>query len=233
MKNFTSNGTVVLVHGAWADGSSFQNVIPLLRQQGLAVVCAPLPMTSLNDDIAAVERVVERTSGPIVLSGHSYGGAAISGIKDERVKCLVYIAALAPAQGEAVADVFYRSKPHPEAPKLEPDAYGFIWMSEEGFDKAVAPQASPGQKTILFATQRPIGVKCLQEKAPETGWKSKPSWYLRAEEDRMISPDTQQFMAERMGAKIYSHKVDHFPILTAPDLVVDLLMEAANKTLVS
>jgi pimeloyl-ACP methyl ester carboxylesterase len=233
MKNFVSNATAVLVHGAWADGSSWQNVIPLLRQQGLAVVCAPIPMTSLSDDIAAVERVVERTNGPIVLSGHSYGGAPISGIADERVKCLVYVAALAPAEGEAVADVFYRAQPHPKAPKLEPDTHGFVWMSQEGFAKAVSPKASPGQRTILFATQRPIGVRCIQENAPATVWKSKPSWYLLAEEDRMISPDTQRFMAERMGAKIHSHPVDHFPIQTAPDLVVSVLMEAADQTLAS
>jgi pimeloyl-ACP methyl ester carboxylesterase len=233
MKSFAANATVVLVHGAWADGSSWQNVIPLLRQEGLAVVCAPIPMTSLSDDIAAVERVVERTTGPIVLSGHSYGGAPISGIRDTRVKCLVYVAALAPEDGEAVADVFYRAKPHPEAPKLEPDAHGFVWMSEEGFARAVAPNASAGQRTILFATQRPIGVKCIQEKAPATVWKSKRSWYLVAEEDRMISPDTQRFMAERMCARIHSHAVDHFLIQTAPDLVADVLMEAANQTLAS
>jgi pimeloyl-ACP methyl ester carboxylesterase len=155
----------------------------------------------------------------------------IGGPKDDRVRSLVYVAALAPAEGETVADIFYRAKPHPEAPKLQPDAHGFIWMPEGGFAHAVAHRASPDQTTILDAVQRPIAVKCIQEKAPPPLWKTKPSWFLLAEEDRMISPETQSFMAERMGATIQPHHVDHSPMQSAPDIVVRLLLEVARETL--
>src|SRR5580693_10169488 len=114
-------GTVVLVHGAWADGSCWQNVILPLQRLGLDVICAPIPLTSLSDDIAAVSRALERTTGPVVLVGHAYAGAVIAGPTDERIKALVYVAALAPDEGETVAQVFYREPPHPEAPHLEPD----------------------------------------------------------------------------------------------------------------
>jgi pimeloyl-ACP methyl ester carboxylesterase len=231
MNSFTRNATIVLVHGAWADGSSWNNIILPLRQERLKVTCAPIPLTSLTEDIAALQRVLDRTSGPAVLAGHAYAGAVIAGPDDQRVKSLVYIAALAPAEGETVADVFYRAKPHPEAPHLEPDAHGLIWMPEGGFARAVAHKASPDQNTILEAVQRPIAVKCIQEKAPAPAWKTKRSWFLLAEEDRMIALETQRYMAERMGAKIRSHRVDHSPMHTAPDVVVGVILEAARETL--
>jgi pimeloyl-ACP methyl ester carboxylesterase len=138
---------------------------------------------------------------------------------------------LAPAEGETVADVFYRAKPHSQAPNLQPDAHGVIWMPEGGFARAVAHNASPDQATILEAAQRPIAVKCIQEKAPVPIWKTKPSWFLLAEQDRMIAPETQRYMAERMGAKIRPHPVDHSPMHTAPDVVVGVILEAAQGTL--
>ena len=223
--------TIVLIHGAWADGSCWRNVILPLQKEGLKVTCAPIPLTSLTEDIAALEHVLERTSGPAVLVGHAYAGAVIAGAKDDRVKSLVYIAALAPDEGETVADVFYRAKPHPFAPHLQPDAQGFIWMPEGGFARAVAHKASPEETTILEAVQRPIAVKCIQEKAPAPAWKTKPSWFLVAEEDRMVAPETQCYMANRMGAKIRTHQVDHSPMHTAPDAVVDMILEAARETL--
>jgi pimeloyl-ACP methyl ester carboxylesterase len=231
MSSFARDATIVLVHGAWADGSCWQNIILPLRQDGLGVMCAPIPLTSLAEDIAALQRVIGRTRGPVLLAGHAYAGAVIAGAKDNRVKSLVYVAALAPAEGETVADVFYRAKPHPEAPHLQPDVHGFIWMPEGGFARAVAHKASPDQTTILEALQRPIAVKCIQEKAPVPTWKTKPSWFLVAEEDRMIAPDTQRYMAERMGAKIRAHHVDHTPMHPASDVVVGVIREAARETL--
>ena len=177
MSSFAQNATIVLVHGAWADGSCWQNVILPLCKEGLKAACAPLTLTSLSDDIAALQRVLDRTDGPVVLAGHAYGGAVIAGSNDSRVRSLVYVAALAPAEGETVADVFYRSKPHPQAPKLQPDANGLIWMPEGGFAQAVAHNASADQNRILEAVQRPIAVKCIQEKAPAPAWKTKPSWF--------------------------------------------------------
>jgi pimeloyl-ACP methyl ester carboxylesterase len=222
------NSTVVLVHGAWADGSCWSNVILLLRRQGFRVTTAPIPLTTLTEDAATLRRVIERTAGPVILVGHAYAGAVIAAAHDDRVKSLVYIAALAPYEGETVADVFYRTAPHPKAPQLVPDAYGLIWMPEEGFGCAVAHKASPDQIAVMAAVQRPIAVQCIQEKAPAPAWKMTPSWYLVAEEDRMISPETQRFMAGRMGADIRSHNVDHSPMYTEPQLVVDVILEAVQ-----
>ncbi len=226
-----NTGTIVLVHGAWADGSCWSNVILPLQRQGLNVTAAPIPLTSLTDDATVLRRAVERTAGPVTLVGHAYAGAVIAAVHDDRVKSLVYVAALAPDEGETVADVFYRVAPHPEAPHLQPDAYGFIWMSDEGFARAVAHKAPPDQLAITTAVQRPIAVQCIQEKAPAPAWRTTPSWYLLAEEDRMILPETQRFMAERMGAKIRSHTVDHTPMHKDPEVVVDVILEAARETL--
>jgi pimeloyl-ACP methyl ester carboxylesterase len=222
------DGTVVLVHGAWADGYCWSNVIPRLRAQGLKVIAAPIPLTSLMEDAVAVRRVIDRTTGPVTLVGHAYAGAVIGAARHDRVKSLVYIAALAPDEGETVAEVFYRTAPHPNAPQLVPDAYGLIWMPEEGFGRAVAHKASPEQLAIAAAVQRPIAVQCIQEKAPAAAWKSIPSWYFVAEEDRMISPETQGYMAGRMNASVRSYSVDHSPMYTAPELVADMILEAAR-----
>jgi pimeloyl-ACP methyl ester carboxylesterase len=231
MSSFSQNFTAVLVHGAWADGSCWQDVILPLERRGLRVTCAPIPLTSLSNDIAALSRALERTSGPVVLVGHAYGGAVIGAIREERVKTFVYIAALAPDEGETVAQMFYRDESHPEAPKLAPNKHDFIWMPGEGFSRAVAHEASNDRTRILAAVQRPISVQCIHENAPAPGWKSKPSWFLLAEEDRMINPKTQRFMAARMGAKVRSSGVDHSPMYSAPDLVVDVIVEAASVTL--
>jgi len=231
MSSFPQNSTIILVHGAWADGSCWSNVILPLQRQGLNVICAPIPLTSLTNDITALNHVLEQTSGPVVLAGHAYAGAVIAGTTEKRVKSLVYVAALAPDQGETVAKVFYRDAPHPEAPKLTPDTNGLIWMPTDGFRRAVAHKASTDQTSIMAAVQRPIALACIQEAAPVPAWKTKPSWFLLAEEDRMINPKTQRFMADRMGAKVRSHHVDHTPMYTDPNLVIDVISEAAHETL--
>ena len=230
MKSF-ENATIVLVHGAWADGSSWQAVIGRLQARGLKVVAAPIPLTSLSDDAAALKRAIARTDGPLIVAGHAYAGAVIATAKDERVKALVCVAALAPDEGETVAQVFYKDEPHPEAPRLAPDADGFIWMSDAGFDHAFAQNATAEQIALCKVVQRPIAVKSIEEPAPVPAWRSKPAWYLIAEEDRMINPKTQHFMAERMNATVRSFAVDHTPLLTAPDKVVDIIVEAAQATL--
>ena len=122
------------------------------------------------------------------------------------VRSLVFIAALAPDEGETVADVFYREQPHVKAPRLAPDAHGFIWMPADAFGAAFSQNASPEQAAIFAATQRPIALECIQEKSRKPAWKTKPSWYLLAQEDRMIAPATQLFMAQRMGARVRSEK---------------------------
>ena len=231
MNAYPKDSAIILVHGAWADGSCWNNVILPLQRDGLKVICAPIPLTSLTDDIAALTRALERTSGPVVLAGHAYAGAVIGATGEKRVKSLVYVSALAPAEGETVAQVFYRNPSHPEAPKLAPDSDGFIWMSDDGFRRAVAHKASLDQTSIATAVQRPIAVQCIQEPAPTPAWKTKPSWFLIAEEDRMINPKTLHFMADRMKAKVHSHPVDHSPMYTEPNLVIDVILDAARETL--
>ena len=224
----TGKTTVVAVHGAWADGSSWKEVILALEGEGLRIVAAPIPLTSLGDDTAALKRAMARWQGPVILAGHAYAGAVIAAVNDERVKALVYIAGLAPDQGETVAQVFYRDEKHPQSPLLAPDADGFIWMPDEGFGNAFSHHATAEQIALSAAVQRPIALKCIQEPVPTPAWRSKPSWYLIAEEDRMINPKTQHFMAKRMGATTRSLTVDHTPLLSAPQKVVDIIREASQ-----
>ena len=228
---FPEGSTIVLVHAAWADGSCWSNIILPLEQRGLKVICAPIPLTSLTNDATALSWVLERTSGPVVLVGHAYSGAVIAAVREDRVKGLVYIAALAPDEGETVAKVFYHDEPSPEQPKMVPDSHGFVWMPEDAFRRALAHKASADQASIAAAVQRPIAVQCIQEPAPKPAWKTKPTWFLIAEEDRMINPKTQHFMADRMGATIRSHRVDHTPMYSEPAVVTEVILEAARKTL--
>jgi pimeloyl-ACP methyl ester carboxylesterase len=225
------NATIVVIHGAWADGSSWEPVIRRLLSEGLNVAAAPIPLTSLAEDAAALRRTIARTQGPVIVAGHAYAGAVVGTANDERVKALVYVAALAPDEGETVADVFYRNESHPDAPQLAPDADGFIWMPDESFAKAFAQNATAEQIALCRAVQRPISVKSIQEPVTAPAWKTKPAWYLLAEDDRMINPRTQRFMAERMKATIRSFAVDHTPLLTAPDKVAEIIREAARATL--
>ena len=220
------NVSVVLAHGAWADGSNWRKVIGPLKAEGATVFAAPLPLTSLADDVAALDRTLERIDGPVVLAGHAYAGAVIAATRSEKVKSLVYIAALGPDEGETVGDVFYRTKPHPLAPKLAPDSHGLIWLPEDAFAAAFAQHAAAEEHALLAAVQRPIALPCISVPVERPLWKDRPSWYLLAEEDRMILPETQRFMAERMKARVRSHPVDHTPIVTAPRVVFDTIDDA-------
>jgi pimeloyl-ACP methyl ester carboxylesterase len=221
--------SVVLVHGAWADGSSWAGVIAALKKEGVKVSAAPLPLTSLADDVAALDRSLDRTTGPIVLAGHAYAAAVIALARPDRVKALIYVTALAPAEGEKVADVFYRLDPHPEAPKLAPDSNGLIWLPDEAFAAAFAQNASEDQRAVLAAVQRPISVNCITVPVGCPLWRDIPSWFLLAEDDRMIVSESQRYIAERMKAKITAHAVDHTPSVTAPAVVVDIIRDAVRS----
>jgi len=221
--------SVVLAHGAWAEGSSWAGVIAALKKESVEVSAAPLPLTSLADDVAALNRSLDRTDGPIVLAGHAYAGAVIALASAERVRALVYVTALAPDDGEKVADVFYRLKPHPQAPKLAPDGNGLIWLPEGAFATAFAQNASADQRAVLAAVQRPISLSCITVPAGRPLWKDVPSWFLIAEDDRMIVPETQRYMAERMKAKTKAHAVDHIPSVTAPSVVVEIIRDAIRS----
>ena len=220
------DASVVLVHGAWADGSSWAKIIGKLAAGGIKVVAAPLPLTSFSDDVAALDRTLERVTGPVVLVGHAYAGAVIAATRSEKVKALVYVAALAPDEGETVADVFYRAEPHPQAPKLTPDDHGLIYLPEAAFADAFAQHASIEEQTLLAAVQRPISPACITVAMERPLWKDRPSWFLVAEQDRMIVPETQRFMAARMQARVRSLPVDHTPLVTAPGAVMDIILDA-------
>jgi pimeloyl-ACP methyl ester carboxylesterase len=218
--------SVVFAHGAWADGSSWARVITALKAEMVNVLAAPLPLTSLADDVAALNRSLDRTEGPIMLVGHAYAGAVIALARPERIKALIYVTALAPDEGEKVADVFYRREPHPQAPKLAPDSNGLIWLPEAAFATAFAQNASADDLAVLAAVQRPISLNCITVAVGRPLWKDVPSWFLVAEQDRMIVPETQRFMAARMKARIKAHAVDHTPSVTAPKAVVDMINDA-------
>ena len=220
--------TVVLAHGAWADGSSWARVIEGLAEQGQRAVAAQLPLTSFDDDVATLNRAIRRVGGPVVLAAHAYAGAVIGAAQPDHVKGMVYVAALAPDEGETVADVFYRTEPHPLAPKLAPDADGFIWMPQPAFATAFAPQAAPVDHAFLAAVQKPIALAAITTPMRRPLWRDLPSWYLAAEEDRMIPIDNQRFMAGRMGARIVAHAVDHSPLVARPELVTQLILDAVS-----
>jgi pimeloyl-ACP methyl ester carboxylesterase len=221
--------TVVLVHGAWADGSSWAKVIGPLAADGIKVVAAPLPLTSFRDDVSALDRTLERVTGPVVLVGHAYAGAVIAATRSEKVQALVCVAALAPDEGETVADVFYRIEPHPQAPKLAPDGHGLIWLPEAAFATAFAQHATTEELAVLTAVQRPISPACITVPVGRPLWKDRPTWFLVAEEDRMIVGENQRFMAERMNARTRSHPVDHMPLVTAPSVVVNIIRDAIDQ----
>ena len=225
----TTDVRVVMAHGGWADGSSWARVTIGLAAHGIQAVAAPLPLplTDLADDVAALNRTIERMPGPVTLVAHAYAGAVIGLAQPERVKGLVYVTAFAPDGGEKLTDLFFRAEPHPRAPKLAPDSANLLWLPDDAFATAFAQNASADDLTVLAAVQRPLRFSCMT--VPTTGdllWKKVPTWYLVAEQDRMIVPTTQRFMAERMKAKIKAHAVDHTPSVTAPGTVVDIIRDA-------
>jgi pimeloyl-ACP methyl ester carboxylesterase len=224
-----SDAGVVLAHGAWADGSSWGKVIAGLRSEGVKAVAAPLPLTSLADDVAALEQMLERVGGPVVVAGHAYAGAVIASARDPKVASLVYVTALAPDEGETVGDVFYRAQPHPQAPVLAPDRHGLIWLPEEAFGRAFAQHAPALEQALLAATQRPLAAACINVPVRRPAWKDRPSWFLVAQEDRMIPAETQHFLADRMNARVRTAPSDHMPMLTAPPAVLDIVLEAVRE----
>jgi pimeloyl-ACP methyl ester carboxylesterase len=227
------DANVVLVHGAWADGSCWAKIIVPLAADGIKVVAAPLPLTSFRDDVALLDRTLERATGPVVLVGHAYAGAVIAATRSEKVKALAYVAALAPDEGETVADVFYRAEPHPRAPRLAPDDHGLIYLPEAAFAAAFAQHATAEELAVLAAVQRPISPACITVAVERPLWKDQPAWFLVAEQDRMIAAENQRFMAGRMKARTRSHPVDHMPLVTAPSLVLEIIREAIDQAVAS
>ncbi len=225
----SADSTVVLVHGGWEDGSVWAKVIRAVEAFGIRAVAAPLPLTSLQDDVAALDHTLAHVAGPVVLVGHAYAGGVIGSTSAANVEALVYVAALGPDEGETIGEVFSRGEHHPSAPELAPDANGLMWLPDRAFANAFAPNATADEQLLLRATQRPISVSCITTPVGRQLWRDRPTWYLVAEHDRVIPPANQHFMAERMSATVHAHPVDHMPLLTAPDLVVDVILDAVDN----
>lgn len=222
--------TTVFVHGAWADESSWGKVIQLLQTKGIKTVTPRIPLSSLGDDIAALDKVLEQVEGPVVLVGHAYAGAVIASTRSSKVRALVYVAGIAPDQGETVADAFYRYEHDDKAPKLAPGSDGWIRLPAEAFATAFAQHATPQEQQALANTQPPISPACITVPVGSPLWKHVPSWYLIAQHDHMIPERTQRFMAERMHAHISAYPVDHLPSVTAPELVAAVIVDAVKQS---
>jgi pimeloyl-ACP methyl ester carboxylesterase len=224
---------VVLVHGAWADGSSWDKVIPLLEAKGLHVVAVQLSLTSLGHDVATVKRALALQDGPTVLVGHSYAGAVISiAGNDDKVAGLVFVAAFAPDEGESVFSI---SKPYPPAPigtELRPDSQGFVSVTPKGITEDFAQDLSEREKKLLVATQGPTNLTCFSTNLPvAAAWKKKPDWFVVAADDRVIPPDLERDEAAAMKATTITLDSSHVAMLSHPKEVADLIEQAAAKAL--
>lgn len=221
---------IVLVHGAWADGSSWDKVIPLLEKKGFHVTAVHLPFTTLADDAAAVKRAVALEDGPVLLVGHSYGGAVITEAgNDPKVAGLVYVAAFAPDAGHSAGDLNASVPPTPGAKEFRPDANGYLRLTDKGIAEDFAQDLSAPEKKILAATQgQTSGPNELGAKVSAAAWKDRPTFYIVADNDRMISPDLEKQMAAQMHAKTIHIASSHVPMLSHPTEVAAFISEAAG-----
>jgi pimeloyl-ACP methyl ester carboxylesterase len=216
---------VLLVHGAWADGSCWAKVILLLQAKGLNVIAAQIPLTSLDDDIAVCRRMLGMLPNPTVLVGHSYGGAVITGAATgaENVKSLVYIAAFGLAEGESLDALSKQGPPSAGSTAIGPDKNGFLWIDRERFHSAFVADATPTEAAVMAAVQKPLAIAAFTGRCGTPAWKSLPSWYLQCTEDQMIPPSAQAFMAERMGATVRSVAASHAAFMAHPTEVADII----------
>jgi len=224
--------TVILVHGAFADGSSWETVIPLLQAKGLHVVAVQNPLTSLADDVAAVKRVIDAQKGPVILVGHSWAGTVITeaGTSD-KVAALVYVAAFAPDVGESSSDLGRAAPPPPGLSSVYADPAGYLYLTPEGVAQDFAPDLPAAKTTVMAVTQGPIFGKAFDEKVTNAAWKTKPSWYVVAEKDRMIQPDVERAMARKINAQVTSLPTSHVPMLSRPKDVAAVILAAAGKSI--
>lgn len=221
--------TVVLVHGAFADGSSWEKIIPFLQAKGLNVVAVQNPLSSLADDVAATKRAIEAAPGEVILVGHSWGGAVITqaGTSD-KVIALVYVAAYAPNKNQSTNET---QKDYPKAGWLDGinvDSGGFVTLMPQTVANFFAQDLPAAQTSVMAVTQGPSAAKCFDEKITETAWSSKPSWYIVAANDRMIPPDLERAFAKKINAKTTVLQTSHVPMLSKPKEVADVILAAAG-----
>ena len=224
----TAKPTIVLVHGAFADGTGWQRVIPILQRDGYEVIAVQNPLASLAGDVETTKRVIDAQKGPVVLVGHSYGGAVITGAAagSSNVKALVYLAAFAPEAGEPVGAVGEKY-PVDLNSALKPDSAGFLYVDRARFRELFCADLPATEARVAAATQKPIHNSAFGASVPQAAWKNIPSWYLVSQDDRAINPELERFYAKRMNAKTSEVKASHVAFISHPDVVARLIEQAA------
>ena len=221
---------IVLVHGAWVDGSVWSGVIPHLDDRGHHVVAAQLPLTSLADDVAVTRRIIADQSGPTILVGHSYGGSVITVAGDTpQVVGLVYIAAYAPDVGESGVDLNARYTLAPGASSIRPRTDGYLWIDAASYRAALAHDVGEPQATILAAVQKPVRSEIFYDKPDAVAWKSRPSWYQISTADRMVPRELQAWLADRINAEVLVLPASHLPMVSHPREIADFIASAAES----
>lgn len=227
----TKKPNIMLVHGAWADGSCWSKVVLLLQAKGYTVTAAQIPLLSLESDIEVTRRLLADQPEPTVLVGHSYGGAVISGAATTtpQVKALVYITAFGLDEGESLEALSKQGPPSAGSTAIEPDAHGFLWINRGKFHESFAGGASDAEAAVMAAVQKPLSFAAFGGKETAPAWKTLPSWYLQCTEDKMIPPPAQEFMAQRMKATVRSVASSHCPFMSHPQDVADIIVLAAES----
>lgn len=219
---------IVLVHGAFADGSCWSKVIALLSAKGLTAVAVQNPLSSLGDDVAAAHRVIDQQEGPVLLAGHSWGGAVITEAGNHpKVAGLVYIAAGAPDDGQGFQDWWDAYAPAAGAGHIKPYGEGYLAMTQEGVSRHFVQDLPAEEAALVWATQGPIAARCFGDKITEAAWRKKPTWYVVADDDQTIPPAVERDSAERMGATTIHLQSSHVPMLSQPQAVADFIAGAA------
>jgi len=221
---------IVLVHGAFADGSgSWSKVLPKLEAKGYHVIAAQNPLTSLTDDVAAARRAIAQMDGPVLLVAHSYGGMVISEAgNDPKVAGLVYIAALVPEEGQNGNDVNAAMPSTGIEKGFQVSTDGFVFLSEKAINENFVPDASPEERKLVYATQVPLAAIAGEEKVKSPAWKTKPSWFIVAKQDKVINPDLEQYKAKLINATTVELNSGHVPMISQPDEVTDFIIKAAQ-----
>ena len=223
--------TVVLVHGAWADGSSWRLVIPYLLERNIPGVAVQNPTTSLGADVSATRQALDAIKGPVVLVGHSWGGAVITEAgNDPKVKALVYVAAFAPKAGESVGEQVAAHAAPPGLSEIIDDGRGFLKLSEDGWINDVGQDLPRGDARVLATLQPPLPTSTFGEKVTEAAWSSRPSWYIVSADDRVVSVELQRKLAVMLNARTSELRASHLSLLSQPKAVADVIIDAVAAT---
>jgi pimeloyl-ACP methyl ester carboxylesterase len=229
MPSSTAEPTVILVHGAWADASSWARVIPLLQRAGVPVKAVQNPTTSLAADVAATRHALDQVTGPVVLVGHSWGGTVITEAgNDPKVKALVYVAAFAPNVGESTGDQVAAHPAPPGLSTVSADTTGSLVMSVDGFLHNVAQDLPAEEARVLAAVSPPLGASTFGDKVTQAAWQTRPSWYVLSTEDRAVSVELQHELVARLKARTTELAASHMSLLSQPQAVADVILDAAR-----